>query len=695
MLLSLLRTTSLLVLAGLSACSGPLPGTRPLAPRATTAAENRDPTARAAERGDAGSAKGGAIETDGPGDERAGAPSGGPMRAPSAMARGLAGPEGGAAAEIAEGDLGPMPVSSADPSWGDRDAPVTLIEFADLQCFFCARAAETLEQLRRDYGPSKLRIVWKSFPLSFHADARMAAETSMALYELGGGAAFWAYHDKVMKDASPARFVDAIKPAGSSIKEVNDVIGHGGIRRKVDEDLALGQRFGVTATPAFFVNGVSLVGAQPIEVFKALIDAELDKAKKLGVAKDKVYVEAWKKNAPALEAQLAASRPSTAWRVPVGSSPVRGSDKAPVTLVLFGDFQCPFCVRVEGTIAQLSQRYGDKLRVVWKNLPLAGHSRAEPAAELALEARAQKGDAGFWKVHDALVAQAGALEATDLEAVAKAAGLDVPKAMRNVAARAHRAAIEEDEELADALGADSTPTAFINGVKLEGAEPLEVFTKTIDERLAVATAALGKGVAPEKLYESLQQRARGPAAPEQRTVPAPTANNPTKGPESAKVTVHVFGDYECPFCSKAEATLNALDASFPGAIRFVWHHNPLAMHPHAQLAAEAAMEAFKQKGAKGFWSMHEKLFAGQKSPQGLERKSLEAYAAEVGLDMAKLAAALDGGTHRAAVQAEAKMAATSQIDGTPCFVINGMYVWGAQPLPHFRRLVRRALADAK
>ncbi|MFO0758908.1 MAG: thioredoxin domain-containing protein [Byssovorax sp.] len=391
----------------------------------------------------------------------------------------------------------------------------------------------------------------------------------------------------------------------------------------------------------------------------------------------------------------AAPSPIDARKVPVGSSPVRGNAAAPVTMVMFADLECPFCIRAEATVAALRERYGDRLRVVWKNNPLPIHRQAEPAAELCLEARAQKGDDAFWQVHDRVVTQAGMLEMSDLEAVAKAAGLDVPRAMKAIAARQHRAVIEDDQDLADELDAPSTPTFFINGHMLEGAQPIEVFVAQIDAELKQAAALVARGIAPAKLYETLQQGARGESPPEIRVVPPPTPQSPSRGPETAKVLIHLFGDYECPFCARVDPIVDALDAGFPGALRFVWHNLPLVMHPHAELAAEAAVEAFAQKGNPGFWAMHQQLFSHQRAPGGLERPALDAYAAAVGLDPARFAAALDGGVHRAAVHAEVTMAEQARIDGTPGFVINGVYISGALPLPHFRRIVKRALAEAK
>ncbi|MEO7330863.1 MAG: thioredoxin domain-containing protein [Minicystis sp.] len=703
MLLSFLRKGSLLALACLAGCAG-----APVrAPGETATAASTEGPAASAPRSKGGQGAASAGDDKGEGEAMGGereamlagapgsAPMGAPAGAPMARARGLGGVEiaGGGADH---GELGPVPVTAADPSWGERNAPVTLVVFSDLQCPFCARAAETVEQLKKDYGPGKLRVVWKNNPLSFHKDARFAAETAMALFERSGPAAFWAYTDAVLQGSTATRFTDAIRPSGLSAGEVAKIVEKGAVGRKIEADLELGRRLGVTGTPAFFINGVSLRGAQPIEEFKTLIDAELKKAKALGVSDERVYVEAARKNFTAPKADPSSADEDTAiHRVPVGNAPVKGKATALVTLVVFADFQCPFCIQVEPALAQIEQSYGDKLRIVWKNTPLPFHGRAEPAAELALEARAQKGDAGFWKAHDLLVAQAGKLEASDLEGVAKAAGLDLAKVTRALDTHAYRVAIEEDQDLAQEIGASGTPSFFINGRMLVGAQPVEKFKALIDEQLVVAQAAIAKGTAPAKLYETLQQGAKGPEPMERLTLPAPTKENPSRGPENAKVTVNVFGDFQCTFCERAEGTLKELDAAFPGALRFVWHNLPLQMHPYAQQAAEAAVEAFAQKGNAGFWAMHAKLFQGSTQPNGLERRALDGHAAAVGLDLAKFAAALDGRTHRAAVEAEIKSAEKAGVSGTPGFVINGYYISGAMPLPLFRRTVRRALAEAK
>ena len=110
------------------------------------------------------------------------------------------------------------------------------------------------------------------------------------------------------------------------------------------------------------------------------------------------------------------------------------------------------------------------------------------------------------------------------------------------------------------------------------------------------------------------------------------------------------------------------------------------------LAAQAGREALKQKGPDGFWKMHEKMFANQ---QKLAREDLDGYAKEIGLDMTKFKAALDNRTHKAAVDADDKAGTDIGISGTPAFLVNGYYVSGAQPFQKFKKLIDRAMAEAK
>jgi protein-disulfide isomerase len=195
--------------------------------------------------------------------------------------------------------------------------------------------------------------------------------------------------------------------------------------------------------------------------------------------------------------------------VPVGSSPVRGKRDALVTLVEFSEFQCPYCSRVQPTLEALRASYGDDLRVVWKNEPLAFHPHALPAAEVALEARRERGDAGFWAVHDDLFAQpVGGLDGASLLRIARKHGVDASKAASAIASSTYQSTIDDDDKLAKRLGVSGTPTFFVNGRILVGAQPYSTFVTAIDDELAKAKARVAKGTPRARVYDEIMAGAK-------------------------------------------------------------------------------------------------------------------------------------------------------------------------------------------
>jgi protein-disulfide isomerase len=273
-------------------------------------------------------------------------------------------------------------------------------------------------------------------------------------------------------------------------------------------------------------------------------------------------------------------------------------------------------------------------------------------------------------------------------------GLDVAKVKDAIAKDKHRAAMEADQALADDLKAEGTPHFFVNGRRLEGAQPFERFKAVIDDELKKAEGLRAKGVAEAKIYDEIMKGAKGPPPPEKKQLPAPGKDQPFRGGARAKVVMQEFSDFECPFCARVEPTLAQILEEYGDKVKLVWRHKPLPMHKSAPLASEAAVEMYKQKGNEGFWKFHDKLFDEQQAEGGLERPALEKYAEALGADMGKFRKALDERTHKAAVEADSKLADDADLGGTPAFVINGYFLGGAQPLPKFKKLIDRALADA-
>ena len=160
--------------------------------------------------------------------------------------------------------------------------------------------------------------------------------------------------------------------------------------------------------------------------------------------------------------------------------PVRGNKAAGVTIIEFSEYQCPFCARVNPTLDRVRQTYGDKVRIVFKDFPLPNHPQAAKAAEAAHCAGAQ---GKYWEMHDAMFANQRALEVPALKQSATALGLDTAKFNQCLDSGQYASKVAAGAAQGDKLGVNSTPTLYINGRPVIGAQPFEVFKAAIDEEL--------------------------------------------------------------------------------------------------------------------------------------------------------------------------------------------------------------------
>jgi protein-disulfide isomerase len=167
--------------------------------------------------------------------------------------------------------------------------------------------------------------------------------------------------------------------------------------------------------------------------------------------------------------------------VAVGASPVKGNPAAKITIVEFSDFQCPYCSRGNETAQQVLKAYPNDVKIVFKNLPLAFHNEAEPAAKAALAAGKQ---GKFWEFHDELFANQQKLGDAFYEDTAKKLGLKVDQWKKDLASPEIEAAVKADKNEADRLEVRGTPGFFVNGVRVAGAYPFEHFKLIVDRLLA-------------------------------------------------------------------------------------------------------------------------------------------------------------------------------------------------------------------
>ncbi len=225
--------------------------------------------------------------------------------------------------------------------------------------------------------------------------------------------------------------------------------------------------------------------------------------------------------------------------------PPRGEATARIVILLFSDFQCPYCARVEPILQQVREQFQKDVQVVFKHNPLPIHSQAPLAHEAAIEASRQ---GKFWEMHDLLFANQQKLDRADLLTYAARLGLDMTAFTTALDTRVHKPAVERDIAEARALGVTGTPTLFLNG------------------RRSVGVPAAGPLVA------SIRSLLNGGTGAEAVTVPADAfdlTGSPLRGRNDAPVTIVEFSDFQCGFCARASGTVARLLAAYPGRARWV------------------------------------------------------------------------------------------------------------------------------
>ena len=173
-------------------------------------------------------------------------------------------------------------------------------------------------------------------------------------------------------------------------------------------------------------------------------------------------------------------QPEVRYAIPLGGAPRRGGKQARVTIVEWSDFQCPFCGRVNATLQQVEATYGDRVALVFKHLPLPMHPGA-PAAHAAAEAAHRQGH--FWAMHDKIFANPREVDAVTLARYAEEIGLDIDRFRRDSESEVVRERIRSDAQEARELGVSGTPSFFVNGRFLSGAQPFASFKRLIEQEL--------------------------------------------------------------------------------------------------------------------------------------------------------------------------------------------------------------------
>lgn len=561
------------------------------------------------------------------------------------------------------------------PYRGNRDAPVVLEEFSDYQCPYCARYfSQTLPSLlSNQVANGEVMTIFYDFPLTaIHPQATAAAHAARCAGDQGA-LAYWEMHDRIFanqaewsNNQADAVFKGYAEELGLDAVQFENCQSAGKYETLIQADVDLGRSRGVGSTPSFFVNDQILVGAQPLAVFDNAITT---------VSSGGELAAAQPEPEPA-EPQVVSGSPviePTPAEIPVENAAFSlGDPDAPVTMVEYTDYQCPFCLRYfQETFPQVLSEMIENGRVHYliKDFPLDSiHPQARAAATAARCAGEQD---AYLAMHDAIFSNqtnwSGADAGQVLAGLAAELGLDVAAYNECVGDGRYDAAIQDNLEEGAELGVSGTPAFFINGFLFSGAQPYQTFSDNVALAEAGELAAL---FTPHSI-----------------------------GDTDAPVTMVEYTDFECPFCSRYfTETYPKIKEIYvdTGLVRYVFKDLPLTnIHPRAGAAAFAARCAGDQGD---FIGMHDMLFAQQ--AEWITAQDIDAllayfsgYAEELEMDTAVFTECLLTGKHQTAIVADLQEARSFGITGTPAFFINDTFVSGAQPYAEFERIIEEMLSN--
>lgn len=408
----------------------------------------------------------------------------------------------------------------ASPTEGPAAAPITIVTWSDFGCEYCGVAEHTLDQLRLMF-PGQLRIVHRTLPLD--EDNLIGAEAAMAANAQGRFVPMkerlYAMHGHVDRPA-----VELIaRELGLDLPRFRADLDTGAYRPQIAIDAREGRALGVSGTPAFFINGRALPGAMSLRTFVRVIDEELARGK--GSTDYDALVARGEASANVPKGtrwpkfHFAYDR---AYRMGLGLPGHQlGPDDAPITIVEWSDFQCPYCAQEAPRLRALRAKYGDKVRLVYRHFPVQGH----PDAQLAAEAGIAAADQGkFWQFHDEVFAKGnfGHAARADLDTYARAVGLDMAKFDAALDSRRYRDIVVAEQAAASALGVDGTPTMFMNGLVISGARDQQGLEELVDLQLEQVTKAMSHGLPAKDIYPLVMTGADGVERSDPTTIPAPS-----------------------------------------------------------------------------------------------------------------------------------------------------------------------------
>jgi protein-disulfide isomerase len=525
-------------------------------------------------------------------------------------------------------------------------APVSMVVFSDFECPFSAETFFTLESLQKKF-PDRLHITWKQSPLSIHPNSMLAHRAALAAGRQGkfNAMAELLYANQNQQDLDS--LLSFARQLHLDMVRFRRDLDSPAVAAELEADLEESRAFAVEQTPTLYVNGKSLIGVQSEQSLTSLIT----KTPLQIVPTPTSSAPAEPPLDPALAAELLAS--------PTVS---QGSGNAPLTIVEFTDFQCPFCRAAVEPMEQFMASRGRDVRWIVRSFPLEFH----PDSELANEAALAAGEQGkYWQMHDLLFAHQSALKLENLRDYAQQLHLDMN--VFNQALATHRFAgqIAADRALGTRAGVNGTPTFFIDGQPHMGAFQLPELNQIADAHSASKAPILA-------------------AAP---VIDQPLPNQQILGPATdVPLTLTWYTDVRSPLAAQQAELVHKLAAKYDTHIRVLFRAFPLDSHPDGRISGAALLAALK---LGKFWEMFDTLAQRR---DVLDRAKLISIATGLGCDADAFARTLDAAIPD--VTLNVNEAARRGIQGAPVLFVNRQRVDGLQREQFYTAILDSELKDA-
>jgi len=389
-----------------------------------------------------------------------------------------------------------LPLRASQAVWGSANAPVTLALFGDLECEATRALLPTLSRVAVELG-ERVRLAFYNRPLAEHAQAPLAARTvAKVAIERGSDAAFRALW-RIAQSAPLRSALEAQLATNRIPTDLDRLANDQQVTEQLAHELRLAVELDVQSTPVLLVNGRRL---PPQPSFEQLTQAVADEARAVrwltlqGVPVAQAYERRVRRNVFG-SAHGAEDREC----VPLDGAPSIGPHRALLTIVEFGDFECPHCRAFEPTLAAALASYAGNVRRVFRTFIDPSQLQSRRAAAFALAARDLAGEPGFWALHDALLGQIKPdISDERLRATAQQLGLNAQRIGELARQRDVLHRIDRDNRAAAELMLKGTPTVFVNGRQISGAVPKPILDFILKYEYEAARRLVARGVSPQQ-----------------------------------------------------------------------------------------------------------------------------------------------------------------------------------------------------